>query len=535
MIAPELIEKVLAGVDIIEIVGRHVDLKKKGANHVGRCPFHEENTPSFTVSKNKQFFHCFGSCGKHGDAIAFLMEYCGIPFMDALKELARDAGVEIPEADESKFPQTAGLHDLMRAAAKHYAGALPESGRAAAYLAGRGVSAEMIDRFSIGFAAGGASLKSVFNNYQDEQLVEAGLVVKSDDGLKRFDRFRDRIIFPIMNARGGVIAFGGRVLDKSEPKYLNSPETPLFRKGDELYGLQQAKSAIEKEKIVFVVEGYLDVVLLAQYGIENVVATLGTATTPVHIQKLLRVADRIVFCFDGDKAGLNAAWKAMINALPRLSDGKEISFMFLPAGHDPDTYVREAGRDAFIKAAAAAKPLVDFFMNGVMNGLEDVASGHIKMIDRAKPLLASIDKTRAPATLMVLKAALSRRAGVSVSDVSDAVSAAKVVPTGKKSGKEDSAAVFLTRRVLQCILWDPGLTKLVPEGFCGAGPDAAMLLDALAATRGAEVGINRNVLSRILQDAHGADRVSSIEVDMLLWDESFDAEAELEGMLKKRR
>ena len=367
MIPNDFIAQLLSRVDVVEIIDRHVPLKKAGQNYSACCPFHKEKSPSFSVSQTKQFYHCFG-CGAHGSAITFLMEYAGKSFPDAVEELAQGIGLTVPNDNTRQAdPQAGGLFDVMLVAAGYYKQQLKTSTIAIEYFKKRGVSGEVARRFHLGWApAGWQPLAEAFDDYADNQLLEtAGLIATGDAG-KRYDRFRERVMFPILNQQGAVIAFGGRILgskdDGGGPKYLNSPETPIFSKGRELYGLFQAQAAIRKMNRVLVVEGYMDVVALAQYGVEYVVATLGTATTEAHTQRLLRSADEVVFSFDGDSAGQRAAWRALENALPALRDGKQVRFLFLPTEHDPDSYVREFGREAFEEYVAKALPLSEYWI-----------------------------------------------------------------------------------------------------------------------------------------------------------------------------
>ena len=367
VIPNDFIAQLLSRVDVVEIIDRHVPLKKAGQNYSACCPFHKEKSPSFSVSQTKQFYHCFG-CGAHGSAITFLMEYAGKSFPDAVEELAQGIGLTVPNDNTRQAdPQAGGLFDVMLIAAGFYKQQLKSSTIAIEYFKKRGVSGEVARRFHLGWApAGWQPLAEVFDDYADNQLLEtAGLIATGDAG-KRYDRFRERVMFPILNQQGAVIAFGGRILgskdDGGGPKYLNSPETPIFSKGRELYGLFQAQAAIRKMNRVLVVEGYMDVVALAQYGVEYVVATLGTATTEAHTQRLLRAADEVVFSFDGDSAGQRAAWRALENALPALRDGKQVRFLFLPAEHDPDSYVREFGQAAFEAMVANSLPLSEYWI-----------------------------------------------------------------------------------------------------------------------------------------------------------------------------
>ncbi len=395
MIPQSFIQDLLNRVDIVDVVDRHVKLKRAGANYVACCPFHGEKTPSFTVSQSKQFYHCFG-CGAHGTAIGFVMEYDGAGFVDAVKELAQSVGMKVPEEARSEQAlRRAGegedLYGVLLQAAQFYRAQLKDAPRAIGYLKGRGLSGDIAKRFGIGYAPDSwQGLAAAFSDYTAKALVTAGLVKHSEEG-KRYDVFRDRIMFPIVDVRGNVIGFGGRVLGDGEPKYLNSPETPVFEKGRELYGLYQARRAIRDAGRVVVVEGYMDVVALAQSDVGYAVATLGTATTPMHVQKLLRQADEIVFCFDGDDAGRRAAWRALENSLGQLVDGKQARFLFLPQGEDPDTYVREQGKAAFEALLNKAVPLSQFLLQELAKqGDLSAAEGRANVIHLAKPLLKQI-------------------------------------------------------------------------------------------------------------------------------------------------
>ncbi len=418
MIPNDFIQTLLARVDIVEVIDRYVPLKKAGANYVACCPFHSEKTPSFSVSPSKQFYHCFG-CGAHGTAIGFLMEHAGKTFPDAVEELARDAGLTVPRVERpgerERREEALDLNEVLLTAARHYRAKLKEAPRAIDYLKSRGLTGEVAARFGIGYAPDAwQGLEGAFSDYAAPALDAAGLVVTGEGG-KRYDRFRDRIMFPIHDSRGRVIGFGGRVLGAGEPKYLNSPETAVFSKGRELYGLFVARAAIRDAGRVVVVEGYMDVVALAQHGVEYVVATLGTATTPVHAQKLFRLTDSVVFCFDGDAAGRKAAWRALENTLPVLADGKNATFLFLPDGEDPDDFVRKRGRAAFEQAVGAAVPLSEFL-------LAELAARHpptspesrAALVAAARPLLAQIG---APVLAAILRKRLSELTGLPEADL----------------------------------------------------------------------------------------------------------------------
>ncbi len=402
MIPQSFIQDLLNRVDIVDVVGRYVQLKKGGANYMGLCPFHNEKSPSFTVSPTKQFYHCFG-CGAHGTAVGFLIEYSGLGFVEAVKDLAQGVGMTVPDQDRLPPAQRAevqakslALSDVMSKAGDFYRHQLRSAQHAIAYLKGRGLTGEIAARFGLGYAPGGwDNLRAVFPDYDAAELVEAGLVIdKSDEEgghRKRYDRFRDRIMFPIRNTKGQIIGFGGRVLDGGEPKYLNSPETPLFQKGNELYGLFEARQAIREAGYALVTEGYMDVVALAQLGFPQAVATLGTACTSTHVQKLLRQTDQVVFSFDGDAAGRRAARRALDACLPYASDNKTLKFLFLPPEHDPDSYIRELGAPAFEQLVRDAMPLSQFLLNEVTadNDLK-TPEGRARAQFDAKPMLQAM-------------------------------------------------------------------------------------------------------------------------------------------------
>jgi DNA primase len=400
------IQELINRVDVVDVVGRYVQLKKGGANFMGLCPFHGEKSPSFSVSPTKQFYHCFG-CGANGNAIGFLMEHAGMSFIEAVKDLAQQTGMQIPEdeaspQDRERAAQArqkqATLNSVLEKAAHAYIQQLKITPRAVSYLKGRGLSGEIAKTFGMGYAPEGwRALAGVFPDYADPLLVESGLVIEhadevgADGETKRYDRFRDRIMFPIRNVKGETIGFGGRVLDKGEPKYLNSPETPVFSKGRELYGLFEARTPIRVAGYALVTEGYMDVVALAQLGFANAVATLGTACTPDHVQKLFRFTDSVVFSFDGDGAGRRAARKALDAALPLATDTRSVKFLFLPAEHDPDSFIRENGSEAFAKAVKEAVPLSRFLIDAAGADCDlTSAEGRARMASQARPLWSAL-------------------------------------------------------------------------------------------------------------------------------------------------
>ena len=407
-IPQNFIQELVSRADIVEIVGRYVQLKKGGANYMGLCPFHGEKSPSFSVSPSKQFYHCFG-CGKNGNAISFMMEHAGMSFIESVQDLAQQFGMQIPEDDATpqdreraaqQRARQATLTDVLEKAGDAYRKHLKNSPQAVAYFKGRGVSGEIAREFGLGYAPEGwRSLASVFPDYDDPLLAESGLVIVNEDDDKRYDRFRDRVMFPIRNVKGECIGFGGRRLGDRDgtspegagPKYLNSPETPVFSKGRELYGLYEARQALREHGFVLVTEGYMDVVALAQLGFPNAVATLGTACTPDHLQKLFRFTDSVVFSFDGDAAGRRAARKALDGALSHASDVRTVKFLFLPPEHDPDSFIREFGRDAFFRYVTEATPLSRFLIDSAREGCDlGTAEGRAHMAANAKPLWGAL-------------------------------------------------------------------------------------------------------------------------------------------------
>ncbi len=404
MIPPAFVHDLLTRVDIVEIVSQQLSLKKAGIHHKGLCPFHAEKTPSFTVSPSRQTYHCFG-CGAHGNALGFLMAHCGLSFIEAVKDLAQQAGLTVPEdhrseqeraRDQAQKQRKTSISDVLSKAADHYRSQIKVSPSAIEYLQSRGLSDEIAMQFGLGYAREAwRGLASVFARYDDPLLQESGLVIAKEEAAtqqgepenSRYDRFRDRIMFPIRSVQGDVIGFGGRVLGRGEPKYLNSPETPVFIKGRELYGLFEARPALRQRGYALVVEGYMDVVALAQWGFPNVVATLGTACTAEHVQKLFRFTDAVVFSFDGDAAGRRAAERALEASLPYASDTRSIRFLFLPAEHDPDSYVRELGADAFEAQIEQAIPLSRHLIATAAQGCDlQNAEGRARLLANARPL-----------------------------------------------------------------------------------------------------------------------------------------------------
>ncbi len=393
LIPQHFIDDLISRADIVEVVGRRVQLKKAGRDFKALCPFHDEKTPSFTVSPTKGFYHCFG-CGEHGTALSFLMRYDHMEFVEAVESLAATMGIDVPR-EESQRPARRydELFGLMQRVEKHYQQELRGHDEATEYLKSRGIDGATAKRFGIGYApAGWTHLLDKFGTSKQaiDRLLALGLIVQKDSG-SHYDRFRGRIMFPIRDARGRPIGFGGRVLDQEVPKYLNSPETVLFHKGRELYGLYEARQALRNIDRLVIVEGYMDVVGLARHGIDFAVATLGTATTDEHFRRLFRICDEVHFCFDGDSAGRAAAWRALETALPQLREGRQVRFVFLPEGQDPDTYVQEFGANRLEQAMAEGLALSDYLVEELAGRVDmGTVDGRARLAELAKPLIARI-------------------------------------------------------------------------------------------------------------------------------------------------
>jgi DNA primase len=531
------IQELLNRVDIVDVVDAAVPLRKAGANYVACCPFHGEKTPSFTVSQTKQFYHCFG-CGAHGTAISFLMEYQGLGFVDAVEDLAKRIGVAVPQEarDTPKVARPApDLFEVMQQASVFYRAELKKSERAVSYLKGRGLSGEIAARFQMGYAPPGwQGLREVFPHYETDTLLSVGLTIKNDEG-RIYDRFRDRVMFPIHDQRGQVIGFGGRVMggeSNDGPKYLNSPETPLFQKGQELYGLFLARQAIRHSGCVVVVEGYMDVVALAQHGIEYAVATLGTATTPVHIAKLTRQTDNIVFCFDGDAAGRKAAWRAAMNALPALTDGLKLSFLFLPPEHDPDTYVREFGREGFETALSGALTLSAYVMQELSERHDlGTQEGRVRFLNEAKPILQQV---QAQGFNLMLRKRVAELAGVAQTEVENLLKLEVPRRPQQALAKAPRRAPTLSRKLLQLIMLRPALARQIdPEVLPGNFPDRDALVRMIATVQ-ANPLISSAGLIQGLRGAVPEKLLGELAGELLQWDEEdFELEQEFEGAIRQ--
>jgi DNA primase len=449
-IPASFIQELIARADVVDIVGRYVQLKKGGANFMGLCPFHGEKSPSFSVSPTKQFYHCFG-CGKNGNAISFLMDHGGMSFVEAVKDLAQQYGMQVPEEEGSpqdraraaeQRQKQATLTDVLEKACDAYKKHLKNSPKAIDYFKGRGLSGEIAKQFGLGYAPEGwRSLASVFPNYDDPLLAESGLVITNNESgegdkatEKRYDRFRDRMMFPIRNVKGECIGFGGRVLFEGTPKYLNSPETPVFSKGRELYGLFEARTHLREYGYALVTEGYMDVVALAQLGFPNAVATLGTACTTDHVQKLFRFTDSVVFSFDGDAAGRRAARKALDGAIPFATDVRNVKFLFLPAEHDPDSFIREFGKEAFSRYVSEATPLSRFLIDAAREGCDlNTMEGRSRLASNANPLWSAMPEGALKRQLLGEIADLVQLSTRELTEIWDSAAAAKLPPSKTKS------------------------------------------------------------------------------------------------------
>src|SRR5450830_1138286 len=538
MIPESFIQELLNRVDVVDVIDKSVPLKKAGANYSACCPFHNEKSPSFTVSPAKQFYHCFG-CGAHGTAIGFVMEYQGLSFVEAIHDLAKMAGLTVPQEtyDPAKpAPKVVvGLQEALQQAANFYKAELKKSQRAIDYLKARGLSGQVAAKFQIGYApAGWQNLQSVFPHYENEALTIAGLVVENEQG-RRYDRFRDRIMFPIHDQKGQVIGFGGRVITsgaaEDSPKYLNSPETPLFQKGNELYGLFLARRAIRDAGRALVVEGYMDVVALAQYGIEYAVAALGTATTPQHITKLMRQTDEIVFCFDGDSAGRKAAWRAAMNALPALTDGLRLNFLFLPAEHDPDSYVREFGKQAFEVAMKTALPLSQYIIQylSAENKLQS-QEDKVQFLNEAEPILKQI---QAPRLALLLRKRVAELAGVSLDEMRGMIRLpdlnrrpARAIP------RQSRTTISLQRRFVLMLLMQPALASAADLDWVQGNAEDDLLV--VAAIKAALAYPNAHAASLLMQlDGEIDGRLMrELERELHLLDEKVDFALEFNGARK---
>jgi DNA primase len=455
-IPQSFINDLLNRVDIVDVVDARVTLRKAGKNYQALCPFHNEKTPSFSVSPDKQFYHCFG-CGVSGTALTFLMEFDRMEFVEAVETLARMAGVEVPREQSGPPPKDhSDLYDVLGQAERFYRQELRNAPDAVAYLKNRGLSGEVARDFGIGYAPDAwDGVRKALADVSEARLLEAGLLIRNDNG-RVYDRFRGRVMFPIRDTRGRIIGFGGRILGgDGGPKYLNSPETEVFHKGRELYGLYEARRALRRLDRLLVVEGYMDVVALAQAGIANAVATLGTATTPEHFHKLYRYSEEVVCCFDGDNAGRQAAWRALESALPVLKDGRQLRFMFLPEGEDPDTLVRARGKGAFLELASHAEPAIEYLFAQLSEGLDLGSLDHrARLASLAMPHIEKVPDG-------ILRRLMSQRLSA-LTGLNSAGPAQPARPTMQRPGRSTARMTALTKRLLALLVQRPRLIYSLP-------------------------------------------------------------------------
>jgi len=542
LIPQDFIDDLIARADVVEVIGKRIQLKKAGREFKACCPFHDEKTPSFTVSPGKGFYHCFG-CGAHGTAIGFLMEYEHMSFVEAIESLASIMGVDVPR-DESDRPARRydELFSLMVSVEKHWQNCLRDNTAAVDYLRKRGIDGATAKRFGIGYAPD--SWSDVLDKFGKtpeaaERLLATGLVIRKDNG-KHYDRFRGRIMFPIRDTRGRTIGFGGRAIGDGEPKYLNSPETVLFHKGRELYGLYEARQALRQIDRLVVVEGYMDVVALARHGIDFSIATLGTATTTDHLNIVFRLTDNVIFSFDGDRAGRAAAWRALENALPQVREGRQIRFVFLPDGHDPDSFVNDQGSDAFIKALDGGVALSDFLIGELASQVDmTTVDGKARLAELAKPLIHKIPEG---VYRELLIDSLAGKLGLSparldkmIGSARESGSRASSQPRSSARRRQSNIAAgrpSVVRRAITLLLNSPkSADKLDIEKLAGVNRPGVELLHDLIETVQEEPNITTaGLLERWRHDEEGRHlgKLATIELPE---EEDFDPAAELAACL----
>lgn len=568
-IPQRFIDDLLGRVDVVEVVGERVQLKKAGRNYSGLCPFHQEKTPSFTVSADKQFYHCFG-CGANGNALRFLMEYDKLPFPEAIEQLAGRLGIEVPRegADDPRAQQREKKRkegvNLLELAASFYRERLKmqEGKSAQRYLLDRGLSDDVIKTYGIGYApAGWEALKQHLSErgIGEPVQVEYGLLIHREESGRTYDRFRDRVMFPIRDLRGRTIAFGGRVMGDDQPKYLNSPETPVFHKGRELYGLFEARQASNKLEQLVIVEGYMDVVALAQYDIHNAVATLGTATTEDHLTRLFRLVSRVVFCFDGDRAGRQAASRALETALPQMLDGREARFLFLPEGDDPDSLVRREGTQAFQDRVTCAMPLSEFLFEqaaqgrdlNTVEGRERFASQVLEALNKVpegmlKSLLLESLAQRSGLAQEQLKVLLEKRVQAAQQhalqkapavDQLEAESASAAVPSVShaipdRSSRSRSQVLSPVGRVVQLLLHEPNLVGALPDhlDWLPDDDDTPLCQELITLLKAGRYRSPQVVLAHFQGSQQGQALTAFAKRDLLIV--KADREAELNGLVE---
>jgi DNA primase len=543
LIPQDFIDDLIARADIVEVVGRRVQLKKAGREFKACCPFHDEKTPSFTVSPAKGFYHCFG-CGAHGTAIGFLMEYDHMSFVEAIESLAGSMGVDVPRSESDKPARRYDeLFSLLDSVSRHWQSCLKDSTAAVEYVKNRGIDGSTAKRFGIGYAPDGwSNVLDKFGKSPEaiERLLATGLIIAKDNG-QHYDRFRDRIIFPIRDARGRTIGFGGRTMGDGEPKYLNSPETVLFHKGRELYGLYEARQALRHIEQLVVVEGYTDAVALARHGVDFAVATLGTATTSEHLNRLFRLTENVCFAFDGDRAGRKAAWRALENALPQIREGRQIRFMFLPEGHDPDSYVNEFGTDAFLEALDQGIALSEFLIEELSSQVDmSTVDGRARLAELARPLVHRI-----PAGVYkeLLVESLAESVGLTAAKLEKMLGRDEARGPGVNlaAGRQRAGArrpvagqPSVVRHAISLVLNHPYAgQKAAIEKLAGVQRKGADLLQSLIETVQAEPNITTaGLLERYRHDEQGR-HLGKLAASELPVDEDFDAAAELADCLEQ--
>ena len=538
MIPESFIQELLNRIDVVDIIDKRVTLKKAGANYLACCPFHQEKTPSFTVSPSKQFYHCFG-CGEHGSAISFLIEYEGLTFVDAINDLANSIGLKVPNDAPHKIENNAensNLEEIIKIASIYYQKQLRVSPKAINYLKSRGLTGEVAKEFSIGYAPEGwQNLKIAFKKYEDESLVKAGLVVRNEKG-KYYDRFRNRIIFPIYSDKGKIIGFGGRIIDPEDtPKYYNSPETPLFQKSYELYGLLASRKPIREKGYVLVVEGYMDVVGLAQNGIRNTVATLGTATTAFHIKKLIRYTQEIVFCFDGDNAGRSAAWRAMNNSLVSVTDNIQLKFLFLPDTHDPDSFVKENSAKEFELLVQNSMPLTEYIIKYLTIGNDLVTSEKkVKFLNEIKPIL---NELTAPKLLMIFKKRIAELINLEVDEINEILELKKIYKKNNSSKLPNRLPMKSSRRFCLLLILKPELIiKEDSEYFTSDTIDDKLVLAVIDLKDGA-IENNSASIMHLLASRFDDELIKQINAQLATFDDEMNLEEEINALrvsIKKR-
>jgi len=538
MIPESFIQELLNKIDIVNVIDKRITLKKAGANFVACCPFHQEKTPSFTVSPSKQFYHCFG-CGQHGSAISFLIEYEGLSFIDAINELANSIGLKVPNDAPPKLEKNnefLNLEEVIKTASIFYQKQLRESSKAISYLKSRGLTGEIAKEFSIGYAPEGwQNLKSCFKKYENDILVKAGLVIKNEKG-KYYDRFRHRIIFPIYNDKGKIIGFGGRVINLEDtPKYYNSPETPLFQKSYELYGLLASRKSIREKGYVLVVEGYMDVVGLSQKGIRNVVATLGTATTAFHIKKLLRYTQEIIFCFDGDNAGRSAAWRAMNNALVSVSDDMQLKFLFLPDGHDPDSFVRKNSSEDFNLLAKQAIPLTEYIIKYLtINNDLATQEKKVKFLNEVEPILKQLSALKLS---LLFRKRISELINLNLEEIDQVLKIKETKLKRIRSKLPNRLPMSSVRRFFLLLILRPDLIKQEDsEFFLSDNIDDKLVLAIIEMTNN-EGEYNTAMIMHFLESRFDNELIKQIQTQITTFDDKMKIEEEIDALrlnIKKR-